>query len=922
MKFKLLLSFFLLTSFLIFSQSKNIEESKSKLITINNVKENEIHQLQSLGIDLRCGAIFKENSVQLELTSHELSNLNKAGVQYTVEIEDLTKFYSERAIRELPIAKAQLEFEKKKNLLNKKQEISAKSASSISSVILDNYLQYYGENEIDWATPTNFDYGSMGGCLTVSEMEAQLDLMKTKFPNLITTKKSASPTNQKTYGFGNKTNNFPSSWPGQTVYFVKISDGILTNDSAINDTNDTTEPDILYTSMIHSRELSALMGNIFFMWYLLENYATNPAIKSLVDNNELYFVPIVNPDGLKWNQKIAPTGGGMQRKNLRGFTRVDDLSAPYTSNTDPSSNSSFSTTDGVDPNRNFGYLWGTAGSGSSNNYYSDLYRGPSAFSEPESQIMRDFVIAHEFKTAVWQHSYANAIPHPYGGSPTKVSGREDEMAKWHEDMTRYNRYIYGANVLSAANGIADDWMLGGTADGNGSVGSGLKILATTPENGADNGSEGGFWPSIAQIIPIAKRMVRINLMNAYYGGKYAKLHDLTQTDITSLSSNLTFGIERIGQTAGNFTLEVTPISTNNIQSITSPAVQTGMTVLQQRNITAALVLKSSITANERIEYNVKLKNADGVVFYDANFEKYYNPTVLFYDNPPDSDLTIANWVGSTNWRYSDLSSWSGSKSIKAGAATAVAYPININNTLTTTNSFNLSGADYIVVQFYAKWDLEHNFDFVELQGSPNGGTTWYALKGKYNKPEATSFSNNARSSYSNLKNSYLSFQANSSGLVYEGDLMDNWVMEEIVIDGSNNSALLNSTTAKFRFVFRTDGNNSPEKYSTTYDGFFLDDFKIIKVVASTLGIEDEILSTFSIYPNPVSTGEITIKMPNEIHDFDITVSNVLGQKVYAKNVQNNYENSELVNMANLKSGIYFITVSTDLGKATKKLIIQ
>jgi hypothetical protein len=63
-------------------------------------------------------------------------------------------------------------------------------------------------------------------------------------------------------------------------------------------------------------------------------------------------------------------------------------------------------------------------------------------------------------------------------------------------------------------------------------------------------------------------------------------------------------------------------------------------------------------------------------------------------------------------------------------------------------------------------------------------------------------------------------------------------------------------------------------------------------------------------------------MPNEIHDFDITVSNILGQKVYTKNVQNNFDTTELVNTANFMSGIYFITVSTDLGKATKKLIIN
>ena len=46
--------------------------------------------------------------------------------------------------------------------------------------------------------------------------------------------------------------------------------------------------------MIHSREVSALMNNIYFMWYLIENYNTNDAVKELVDNNrrKLFFKEI------------------------------------------------------------------------------------------------------------------------------------------------------------------------------------------------------------------------------------------------------------------------------------------------------------------------------------------------------------------------------------------------------------------------------------------------------------------------------------------------------------------------------------------------------------------------------------------------------------------------------------------------------
>ena len=1140
MKTKLLVAFIILNVMFTFAQTESINNPVSKRVRIENPTDSNISQILSSGIDLRCGAIHNHDELILELNKRELDALQKQGVKYEILIEDLTKFYSERAIRDLPKAKALLKAEKARNKSKNKSTTSSKISNSISSTVIDSYLQYYGENEVDWATPTNFNIPStFGGCLTVSGMEAQLDAMRAAYPNLITVKTDASPSNQKTYGFTGS-----GSWAGQTVYYVKISDN--------PDTDDSNEPDILYTSMIHSRELSALMGNIYFMWYLLENYSTDSAIKHLVDNNELYFVPIVNPDGLKWNEKYAPNGGGMNRTNLRGY--------PTATN-----NSSYQLNYGVDPNRNFDYLWGSAGdaSGSNGDYRQSTYRGPTAFSEPESQIMRDFILARNFKSAVWQHSYANAIPHPYGGIPTKVSNREDEMARWHQDMSRYNRYISGAQVLTPANGIADDWMLGGTIDGNGSSGSGMNILATTPENGADDQSEGGFWPAPSQIVPIAKRMVRINLMNAYYGGKYAKLHDLTQSDISTLTSNLTFAIERVGQTASDFTITVTPISTN-ISSVGAAVTKSGMNALDQENVSIQIVLDSGIAANDKIEYKVSLSNEDGII-YEANFEKYYQPTVLFIDNPDVTGLT--NWNSSGTWSAVTSGAWSGT-SIKDGSGTPP-YASSSTKTLTTSNSYDFSGSSRVLVQFYSKWDIERNYDFVELLGSPDGGTTWYNLNGKYNKPNASTFTNSAQnnSAFNPDKSSASkSFQANnSSGLVYDGDQMDNWVMEEIAIDASNNSELVNSTEAVFRFRFRSDANNRTENYSTTYDGFYFDDFKIIKItepcvistptnvnssaieattvtigwdlipsatydlryrqvgsgpwteindtsttsedltgltastqyeyqvrsrctsstssysslktftttaisycnyvgntsfqtgissvvfntlnntdgptkdigyehfsnttqvdlgethtltvnvntdgnytihayayidfngdgnfignnvevfdlgdatngsnkttsitpnitipnnsilgsvrmriaakynadpeidgcnaatfdgevedytiniIDSTLGIEDEILSTFQLYPNPVKGGDIKLKIPREISEFNVGISNVLGQKVYESQLNDNYKTSHTINTSNLRSGIYFVTVSTNLGKATKKLIIQ
>jgi len=116
-----------------------------------------------------------------------------------------------------------------------------------------------------------------------------------------------------------------------------------------------------------------MTSTIYYMWYLLENYASNDEIKYLVDETEMYFVPLLNPDGYIYNQTTDPNGGGMWRKNRR-----------------PNSDGTF----GVDLNRNYSHGWGTTGI--SWNTSDDTYPGTSAFSEPETQAMKVFCEQHDF----------------------------------------------------------------------------------------------------------------------------------------------------------------------------------------------------------------------------------------------------------------------------------------------------------------------------------------------------------------------------------------------------------------------------------------------------------------------------------------------------------------------------------------------
>jgi len=101
----------------------------------------------------------------------------------------------------------------------------------------------------------------------------------------------------------------------------------------------------------------------------------------------------------------------------------------------------------------------------------------------------------------------------------------------------------------------------------------------------------------------------------------------------------------------------------------------------------------------------------------------------------------------------------------------------------------------------------------------------------------------------------------------------------------------------------------------------IDNISITAEIDDTLGIQDELLSQFVMYPNPTD-GQINLTLPQEITEFNVEVSNIMGQKVYTEEVKLYDSNKHSFKLSNIKSGVYFISISTDLGKASKKIIIK
>jgi murein tripeptide amidase MpaA len=173
-----------------------------------------------------------------------------------------------------------------------------------------------------------------------------------------------------------------TSIEGRDLWAIKVSD---------NPGTDEVEPEVFYTGIHHAREPISAEVLLHTIDHLTDNYGSDPTVTDIMDGRELWFLPVMNPDGYVYNETTDPEDGGMWRKNRRN-----------------NGNGTY----GVDPNRNYGYNWGYDDVGSSPFTFHEGYRGTGPFSEPENQAVRDFTEGREFAIAMNYHSYGNLLLYP------------------------------------------------------------------------------------------------------------------------------------------------------------------------------------------------------------------------------------------------------------------------------------------------------------------------------------------------------------------------------------------------------------------------------------------------------------------------------------------------------------------------------
>lgn len=170
-----------------------------------------------------------------------------------------------------------------------------------------------------------------------------------------------------------------SSFDSVPLFALKISDNPL---------EDEDEPAILYIGCHHAEEILGIEICLYMISELTSKYTTEPAITHWVDNREIWFVPLMNPDGHA--VVMAPP-----ETTWRDTTWRDNKS-------DNNNNGLFELAyDGVDLNRNYDFYWTEGGSTDPS---SEFYKGPYSFSESETRAIRDLALANNFTFCITYHS--------------------------------------------------------------------------------------------------------------------------------------------------------------------------------------------------------------------------------------------------------------------------------------------------------------------------------------------------------------------------------------------------------------------------------------------------------------------------------------------------------------------------------------
>jgi len=667
-------------------------------------------------------------------------------------------------------------------------------------------------------------YGSMGGHLKVQEMINKLDSLRLQYPTLVSAK----------WSIGNTYENRPM-W---TVRVTKNPD------------NPTGRPEIWLNGVTHAREPLGMENVFYYIYWLVENYNIDPIATYILNNREIYWTPIINVDGYYYNETTNPNGGGSWRKN-----RNPTMGGP-----------------GVDLNRNFGTynFWNSTNAGSSTSPSSDTYRGPSPFSEPETQNFKAFFNSRNFKVGLDYHTYGNYLIKPYAWCDPTPTPDNAVFNEFGQDIVADNHFSFGTPYQTV-----NYYVRGGDIDwcySNDSTGHSDHRFVMTPEVGVI-----GFWPPQANILPEAQTCLEMNKYMCLVAGDYTGLKSATlnkQSYLQNETGNIKVAIRNKGRTdAQNVKVEFTPLTSY----LTIPVQvynRATLPVFVSDSVTFNFTVAAS-TPNNSVAYaRLRIKQNDTVTMYDKQIGIFIGNgyTVLLdsAENGTANFPTMTSWAIVTNKYLSPTHSFKGT-CVNSTATDMISVPLNV------------STYPAVYLSFYQKYDFESGYDYGHVDVSSNNGTNWIRLA-TFNGTDSSSWK-------------FQSFDISS------------------YVGGSSNM--------KVRFRDTAD-------VSLLKDGWYIDNIKITGYQLTPTGLigneNNNLPNKFELsqnYPNPFNPStQINYSIPKEGF-VKITVFDILGREIQTLVNEVKKPGFYAVDFkaSNLSSGFYLYKLESGNFVETKKMML-
>lgn len=506
----------------------------------------------------------------------------------------------------------------------------------------------------------NYSSGSMGGYHTYDEVVAELNLMHQLFPTLCGTP----------YSIG-------SSFEGRPLLAIKLSDQPKLNQS-------NSEARVYLDALTHAREPLSMESLLAFAWWLLENYGIDETATYLLDNREIYLLPVINPDGYVYNEQIAPNGGGLWRKNRNNLQGADCI--------------------GVDLNRNFPLAWGNL-SGAASAPCSETYYGANANSEVETAAARQMIDSLGALAGFSLHSYGHTILHPWLWQNNSADFALSSELASDFIPAGYAAYGNGPEMLNyLASGTTADYM------------QSQNILSWTPEIGK------AFWESGSQICQRVEEMRKPLIHICWLAGAFARIENVSFSPvIPGDTAGLSIRIKNrgVGATASN--VQVHSRSLSNGLSVIDPIVTLGDIAARNARTWSALPIRLFIAPNTTGLLSLEISVRQGLNASLSQVDTIYlrpGPSALLFAE--DFENGRADWVHqSGDWGLTTEDAYQGQNCLSES-------PASLNHlrnwtTITLNTPIQIPATGYTELSFWHKYSLAPYKMDVRLQIEDTSG---------------------------------------------------------------------------------------------------------------------------------------------------------------------------------------------------------